>query len=146
MPQPVQVLQTIHGMLSEGGILLIRVPNIDSLESRLFGSRWFQIHLPGHCFHFNPRSLKQLLDRGGFDVVKLDTNFTPQGAISAACSIFPCLGSAFLSNIGIGRGKHLIMRGVLAVVSLVLLPLVFVECMLGRGPVLTVMAQRRERR
>ena len=145
LPAPVRALQTIHGMLSEGGVVVIRVPNIDSLESQVFGPRWFQVHLPAHCFHFNPHSLARLLDRSGFDVLELDTDFTPQGAISAPCSMFPRLGSAFLSSSRMGRGRQLLVRGALAGVSLAFLPLVFAECALGRGPILTVLARRRER-
>lgn len=145
LPDPVGALDTLYSMLEDGGVLVIRVPNIDSLESQLFGSRWFQVHLPAHCFHFNPHSVARLLDRTGFDVLDLDTEFTPQGAISAPCSMFPRLGSAFMSSARMGRGRQLMVRGALAGVSMAFLPLVYAECVLGKGPIITVLAQRRDR-
>ena len=140
MLSPVQVLSTLCPLLVDGGELVIRVPNIDSLESRILGRRWFQANIPGHLYHFNRRSLGHLLEQAGFEVLEINTMITPQGAISMPCSLFPQLGSALDPDPGWGRPEQFIMRGALAGLTLACLPLVLAECALGRGPILTVVA------
>jgi 2-polyprenyl-3-methyl-5-hydroxy-6-metoxy-1,4-benzoquinol methylase len=66
---PLLALRRIHGWLRHGGQLRIWMPNIASLESRVFGRFWCGLDVPRHLFHFSPSSLTRLLDLAGFEVV-----------------------------------------------------------------------------
>ncbi|HYX52475.1 MAG TPA: class I SAM-dependent methyltransferase [Candidatus Limnocylindrales bacterium] len=90
VPDPRQSLATCHALLSDGGILMIAVPNeIASLRGflkRILRRMGFRTHQPGklgiplirldgsigeiHLSHFTPGVLRALLERSGFSVIK----------------------------------------------------------------------------
>ncbi len=59
--QPREFLDRVLSWLRPGGIFFARLPNIDSWESRLFGTYWYGLELPRHLYHFSPRSMRSLL-------------------------------------------------------------------------------------
>lgn len=59
--------------LRPGGILALTTGDMDSLNARLRGKRWRMIHPPTHLHYFSRRTLTDLLDRSGFDVVRVET-------------------------------------------------------------------------
>jgi SAM-dependent methyltransferase len=63
---PREFLTKILQWLKPGGILYTILPNIDSWESRMFGSYWYGLELPRHTFHFSPRSLRRVMTELGF--------------------------------------------------------------------------------
>ena len=71
LPDPLAALGSIRGMLHPGGALVVAVPNLDSLQARLFGPDWYHLDPPRHLYHFSPRTLELLLRRAGF--VPLET-------------------------------------------------------------------------
>jgi SAM-dependent methyltransferase len=68
---PRRVLAKVHGWLRPGGLLRIWVPNIASIESRIFGRLWFGLDVPRHLYHFDQRSLRHLLVETGFKVERI---------------------------------------------------------------------------
>ncbi len=71
--QPRQFLGKVLEWLKPGGIFFTMLPNIDSWESRIFGSYWYGLELPRHTFHFSPKSLRHVLASLGFQEVLLST-------------------------------------------------------------------------
>jgi SAM-dependent methyltransferase len=67
LEEPGETLRRVAGWLRPGGVLLIGVPNIASLQARLGGAKWFHLDLPRHRTHFTPRGLKELLTRTGYN-------------------------------------------------------------------------------
>ncbi len=65
---PRAVLEGAYHLLVPGGKLLVAVPNIDSLAFQWFGASWFGLDLPRHLTHFNPTTLRWMLERTGFRV------------------------------------------------------------------------------
>jgi SAM-dependent methyltransferase len=65
---PGLALQRIRCWLAPGGAVLIGVPNLDSLQARLGGPRWYHLDVPRHRTHFTTRGLHHLLARQGFAV------------------------------------------------------------------------------
>jgi hypothetical protein len=59
------------GRLRAGGRLVVSVPNIQSLQARLFGPHWFHLDMAHHLHHFTPGSLRLLLARHGFAVERM---------------------------------------------------------------------------
>jgi SAM-dependent methyltransferase len=65
LPEPVAAVARASELLRPGGLLMVSVPNIESLQSQLGGESWFHLDLPRHLFHFSPRSLTRLVERAG---------------------------------------------------------------------------------
>lgn len=69
-PNPLAVLAKCHRMLRPGGLLVIKVHNIDCLYARLTGPRFYAILPPGHLFYYNARTLRLATDKAGFSLVE----------------------------------------------------------------------------
>jgi len=69
LPDPFAALEKARKSLRQGGLLVIIVPNIDCIGRYLFESKWPWV-LPSHCIFFNPRALRMLAVRAGFDPVQ----------------------------------------------------------------------------
>jgi SAM-dependent methyltransferase len=67
---PDLAIARIATWLRPGGALLVGVPNLDSLQSRLGGARWYHLELPAHRTHFTPAGLDALLRRHGLEPVR----------------------------------------------------------------------------
>jgi SAM-dependent methyltransferase len=68
LEDPDAAVAHVSSLLSHGGVLLVGVPNLASVQARLGGARWFHLDLPRHRTHFTPTGLRQLLERHGFTV------------------------------------------------------------------------------
>ncbi len=52
-------------LLQPGGVLVVAVPNSDSLQARVFGDRWFALDLPRHLVHLPAETLVRRLNELG---------------------------------------------------------------------------------
>lgn len=68
LPQPARALEALAARLVPGGLLVVAVPNLDSLQSRVFGARWLALDLPRHLTHLPARALAARLTLLGLDV------------------------------------------------------------------------------
>jgi SAM-dependent methyltransferase len=59
--EPDNQLQAAVARLQPQGVLAIAVPNIDSLQARLFGERWLALDLPRHLVHLSTEALLERL-------------------------------------------------------------------------------------
>jgi 2-polyprenyl-3-methyl-5-hydroxy-6-metoxy-1,4-benzoquinol methylase len=63
---PLRCLMKLYLWTKPGSWLVLSVPNIESLDFRLFRKNWYALQLPIHLFHFSPYTLKKLLRRAGW--------------------------------------------------------------------------------
>ncbi len=63
-------METIHGLLKEGGTAFVAVPNEDSPEAASYGSEWSIYEVPRHPSHFSPVTLGRLAGMHDLRVVK----------------------------------------------------------------------------
>lgn len=70
---PKAVLLKSNKILKKNGLIVIQTPNIDSIISKLTGRNWFWLLPPEHLYLFSFKSLKLLLDKTGFKVLKIST-------------------------------------------------------------------------
>jgi 2-polyprenyl-3-methyl-5-hydroxy-6-metoxy-1,4-benzoquinol methylase len=70
LADPGRVLRDVLAKLSPGGVLYAAVPDIGSLQFRVFGKYWDAINPMVHMQYFNEASLSRLLRDSGF--VKLE--------------------------------------------------------------------------
>ena len=73
LPSPVDALQRIHRLLKDDGLLIVSVPNLNSLEFRLFGPWWFHLDPPRHFYHFDRHTLTRAAVQAGFRVYLVRT-------------------------------------------------------------------------
>ncbi len=89
---PVSVLRKAAGMLSPQGRILVKTPNFDSLDARLFRNRsWGGYHCPRHWTLFTAASFERAARSAGLDV---DSASYTQGAPFWAISVFEGLRRA----------------------------------------------------
>ncbi len=67
---PLELLTKIRDRLERDGVLLLAIPNNQSLQSRVGGRRWLHLDVPRHLVHFDERSLTMMLRRAGLRVKK----------------------------------------------------------------------------
>lgn len=65
---PVDVLRECHRLLKPSGLLVLEVPNADSLGARVFGRVWYSWMPPIHRAHYSASTIRLLLDRAGFEL------------------------------------------------------------------------------
>ncbi len=69
--EPRPLLRRCHDLLKRGGVLVVAVPNIDGLSSRLTAQRWWGLDVPRHLVHYSPATLQRSLEQAGFGVVRI---------------------------------------------------------------------------
>jgi 2-polyprenyl-3-methyl-5-hydroxy-6-metoxy-1,4-benzoquinol methylase len=76
LPQPLETLQEINRILKRTGILYVSVPNIASYKAKKLGKKWSALRPAEHLFFFSPKTLKLLLEKAGFDIMRIDTSIS----------------------------------------------------------------------
>lgn len=63
------LLQRVARMIRPGGRIVLEVPNIDCVWTRLFGQAWDAWYVPFHRTHFSLASLNGLVAGGGLELI-----------------------------------------------------------------------------
>jgi len=82
IPGAAVFLASIHPLLRTDGILMIEVPQIDSLVSRVLHEKSATFAGDAHINFFNVATLTRLLEQNGFVVREAETLLTELGAIA----------------------------------------------------------------
>ncbi len=69
---PQRNIEILSGLLKSDGVLAINTPDSSSFWARLLGKKWHLILPPEHIFLFSRKSLKILLEKNGFEILKLE--------------------------------------------------------------------------
>jgi hypothetical protein len=127
---PSQALANAASVLRPGGFLFLAIPDMRSLEPRLFGKCWIGWDPPRHIATYSLGAVETLLHKAGFRLVRTVPDV--------------CTGEMFLLSIdfllrsrGFQRQLHrsLILRALLS-------PLTYVAARVGLAPAKVYVAQR----
>jgi len=66
---PVETLCEVHRILKDRGVVYVVVPNIASLNFRIFGRFWYALEAPRHLYAFSPDVMRFLAKKTGFEVL-----------------------------------------------------------------------------
>jgi SAM-dependent methyltransferase len=67
LERPLTALERMRPWLAPEGRLIVAVPDLDSLQARMGGDRWFHQDVPRHRTQFTGRGLERLLRRAGYE-------------------------------------------------------------------------------
>jgi SAM-dependent methyltransferase len=73
LARPSATLRRCADLLRPEGHLFLTTGDIGSVSARLRGRAWRQIHPPTHVSYFDKRTMRLLLARVGFDVIRLES-------------------------------------------------------------------------
>jgi SAM-dependent methyltransferase len=97
--EPLSILEKVRGLLAPRGRVLVKTPNWESLDARIFRHRsWAGYHCPRHWVLFNRESFTRLADLAGLEVRRF--SYT-QGAGFWAASV-----AGWLASKGVGRADY----------------------------------------
>ena len=71
LPDPGDAIRQAARLLLPGGVVVVAVPNNDSLQAQVFGDRWLHLDIPRHIAHLSSRSLLRGLRDNGFTVERV---------------------------------------------------------------------------
>ncbi|MDE5802958.1 MAG: class I SAM-dependent methyltransferase [Lachnospiraceae bacterium] len=108
LERPQVYVKKAHDMLEKDGYICITTGDVGSLNARMRGRKWRQIHPPTHLHYFSRKTLTMLLDKSGFRVV--DVSY-PANTISVNTILYTllCIKShheklyQFFKNLGITK-------------------------------------------
>jgi SAM-dependent methyltransferase len=110
---PSAVLSRIRSMLAPGGLILIKTPNTDSLDARLFRHQdWGGYHCPRHWVLFDGASIARVTGEAGLEISRL--TYT-QGAPFWAVSVLAAL--ARRGTVSISAERPMVMHPLFPVLS-----------------------------
>ncbi len=69
LPTPAKDLKRMEQMLKRGGLLVMSIPNLESLDRKLFGESWIGWELPRHLYLFPRHALQSFLEKNGMEIV-----------------------------------------------------------------------------
>tara|TARA_B100002003_G_scaffold23744_1_gene19616 strand:- start:70 stop:1053 length:984 start_codon:yes stop_codon:yes gene_type:complete len=131
LKNPAEVLTECRRLLRKGGLLVISVPDLRSLQFTVGKENWFLLDLPCHLFHFTEEGLKGLLKKNGFHIRRIkrfNREYSPFGWLQTLLNVsgirfnllYDLLKSEELRG---AETEHIKPGGILA--TLLLLPIYF---------------------
>lgn len=81
LTDPVGSIRIVNNILKQEGIVVINTPDSTSFIAKFLGKRWHLLVPPEHLFYFNYKSLSELLESNGFEIIytsKIGKKFTLQ--------------------------------------------------------------------
>lgn len=83
--EPTRTLREIGRILVPGGLLVASMPNLDSLDARLFSRYWVGLDAPRHLYVFTPDTARALFIKTGYRLERI-CSFTG-GYLASALSL-----------------------------------------------------------
>jgi 2-polyprenyl-3-methyl-5-hydroxy-6-metoxy-1,4-benzoquinol methylase len=90
MPAPETAIDECSRVLKKGGLLVVAVPNISSLQSVIGRHLWFHLDIPYHIFHFSEEGLSRLINKHGFRLLRIrrfDLEYNPFGWLQTLLNV-----------------------------------------------------------
>lgn len=96
LPDPSETLAEVNRVLKKDGLLVLTVPNIGGFQAKIFKEFWFHLDVPRHLYFFELGTLKQMLGKSGFKVLKVghfSSELEAQGLIYSMLNVLRPRGS-----------------------------------------------------
>lgn len=73
--KPMELLNKVHQILENNGILVLATPNTDSLGFKFGRKYWFHLDSPRHLILYNQKNVNWLLEESGFKIIEVKNEF-----------------------------------------------------------------------
>lgn len=130
---PNETLRECHRILKDEGLMVIQLPNIESIEAKFFRNRWFNLDAPRHVIHFSPSTITKMLSKNGFEIIKFKYSIDSPGF---AGSLQYILGLNLFSDVK----KHLFAINFFYFFSM---PFAFLTGVLKKSDWMTIVARKK---
>ena len=132
---PEHYLKAASHLLKDSGDLIIQVPNVDSLQARIFKGKWGGYSVPRHLINYSAKTLKKILHQNGFTVIRQNLFSLRDDASTLAMSLIPSLYPPYHSTKETEMDKISPMIRDLGFLGLTLIsiPFTIIETILGQG-------------
>ena len=129
-------------LIKTGGLIIIEVPNLDSVGFKIFKRRWQPLEIPTHLNHFTPATLQRVFQSAG-KVEILKTEFFSHRISPSALvlSVFPALSPRRTRKKYLGR-YPLSGLGVYFMMQLLAYPLAVTGSFLGHGEIVRMYVRK----
>ena len=78
---PRKYIKKTSKLLDGGGLLFLKLPNINSFSSKLCKEYWEWMSPPAHLMFFSPKKISKLLFEEGFKILKIETRRGDAGSL-----------------------------------------------------------------
>ena len=129
-------------LLKIGGLIIIEVPNIDSVGFRIFKRRWQPLEIPTHLNHFTPATLQKVFESAGkIQIVKTEFFSHRISPSAVVLSVLPSLSPRRARKKYKGR-YPLPLLGLYLVLQLLAYPFALTGSLLGRGEIVRLYVRK----
>ena len=91
LTEPKRTMEIVSEILKPGGFLFLSMPNIESIQSRLFKGNWLHLDLPRHLFYLSPEKLVSVMKGFRFSMVQKQFLSLEQNVFGIQQSILNCI-------------------------------------------------------
>ena len=92
-------LRKILSILKPDGQIILGIPNVNSLYSRIFKQDWSGLDVPRHLYHFSPQTIKKILVECGYSNIKIYYNSAGTGLASLVTAMNRKIKNKMLVNL-----------------------------------------------
>jgi len=68
LPNPIESLKKVSEIIADGGVLIIKGPNLSSFDRVWHGKNWYGYSDKSHLYYFTPNIYQMILEKAGFSV------------------------------------------------------------------------------
>jgi len=68
---PLTFLKEVNRILKPDGILALSTGNVNSLEAKIRGEKWYYFAPKFHLYYFSIKTIKEILNQTGFRIIKI---------------------------------------------------------------------------
>lgn len=70
---PQKEISEIRNILKKNGLLVLEMPNIDSLPYKFLRKKWRQFFIPDHYWFFSKKTISIFLEKQGFKIIQIES-------------------------------------------------------------------------
>jgi len=142
---PSQFILQVNRILNNGGLLVLQIPNTDSLQYMIYQKKWIAFDVPRDLFYFNLRQLQRLLEKAGFSLFKISYISALLHPSIAMSSFSNDLDPQLVWTNEIKTNKReFAKRAKWLLFTLLAFPLLLLECFLSKPGMVTLFLKKKE--
>ena len=141
--EPLSSVQKAMQLLKPGGILVLEVPNIESISFSLLKKNWYPLDIPVHVNHFSPSVLKNIFASVEPNrILQVDQFSHRHSPSSLLLSVLPGFSPPRVREKHLGRFPFPLMVSYLFL-QMLCYPFTLLEAIVRRGEILRMYVQKK---